>query len=140
MKIAVASQNRREITGHTGLCRRFWIYDIGRDGEIAVRQLLELERERALHASARHEPHPLDQVDVLISAGMGQGMRGRLAAMGVTAVVTSDTDPDHAVRAWLDGTLMQAVPETVQTASHEHKHGHGATGGCGCGRSHGAAG
>lgn len=37
MKIAIASQNRREITGHTGHCRRFWIYDIGSDGEIAVR-------------------------------------------------------------------------------------------------------
>ena len=28
MKIAVASQNRRDITEHAGRCRKFWIYRI----------------------------------------------------------------------------------------------------------------
>lgn len=31
MKIAVASQNRKEITGHTGRRRKFWIYTIEND-------------------------------------------------------------------------------------------------------------
>lgn len=30
MKIAVASQNRKDITGHTGRCRKFWIYQSSR--------------------------------------------------------------------------------------------------------------
>jgi predicted Fe-Mo cluster-binding NifX family protein len=28
MKIAVTSQNRREITEHAGRCRRFWVFDV----------------------------------------------------------------------------------------------------------------
>ncbi|MGD8842447.1 MAG: NifB/NifX family molybdenum-iron cluster-binding protein [Gammaproteobacteria bacterium] len=136
MKIAIASQNRREITGHTGHCRRFWLYDIGSDGEIEARQLLELARDQALHASPRHQPHPLDRVEVLISGGMGHGLRRRLAAMGITAVVTGVTEPDRAVTAWLEGSLEQLAPETAHAAGHGHAH----AGGCGCGGGHAALG
>jgi predicted Fe-Mo cluster-binding NifX family protein len=109
MKIAVASQNRRAITGHTGRCRRFWIYDIASGGEITDKRLLELPKTGALHESPGHEAHPLDDVQVLISGGMGNGMRQRLAAMGIEAVVTSRSDPDTSVAAWLNGSLEQVV-------------------------------
>jgi len=33
MKIAVTSQNRREITRHAGKCSKFWIYEVS-DGKI----------------------------------------------------------------------------------------------------------
>jgi predicted Fe-Mo cluster-binding NifX family protein len=132
MKIAIASQNRREVTGHTGYCRRFWLYDIGSDGEIATKQLLELERDQALHASPGHAPHPLDRVEVLISGGMGHGMRRRLAAMGITAVVTNVTEPDRAARAWLDGSLPLLASATDHVAGQNHRH----AGSCGCGARH----
>ena len=126
MKIAVTSQNRREITGHTGRCRRFWIYDIGGD-EVGDKQLLELTRDETFHESPPHGPHPLAGVRVLISGGMGNGMRRRLAAMGIEAVVTDLTDPDLAVAAWLDGSL-----ENLPAAAGQHQ-AHGAGAECGCG-------
>ncbi|MCW8959748.1 MAG: NifB/NifX family molybdenum-iron cluster-binding protein, partial [Gammaproteobacteria bacterium] len=76
MKIAVTSQNRREITGHAGRCRKFWIYEI-EDRQIVDKQLLELPKEQAFHESDPRQPHPLDDVTVLISGGMGQGMQHR---------------------------------------------------------------
>ncbi|MGD8630551.1 MAG: NifB/NifX family molybdenum-iron cluster-binding protein [Gammaproteobacteria bacterium] len=135
MKIAVASQNRSEITGHTGRCRKFWIYDIDTEGAIAGKELLELARSRSLHESSPHDAHPLEDVQVLISGGMGNGMQRRLAAMGIEAVITSQTDPDASVAAWLDGTLENIPPEAGHHHHDRHGHGHdGHAGGstCGC--------
>jgi len=124
MKIAVASQNRREITGHTGRCRKFWIYDITVDGDIAGKQLLELAKSQSFHESPPRAPHPLDDAQVLISGGMGKGMLRRLAAKGIEAVITRDTAPDAAVAALLDGSLQCIAPEAAHHHSHAHGHGH----------------
>ena len=131
MKIAVASQNRREITGHTGRCRKFWIYEIGDDAGIAGKQLLELAKSGSLHESPPHAPHPLDDVQVLISGGMGKGMLRRLAAMGIEAVVTPQTDPDASVAAWLDGSLPEAGHHHADTHGHG-RNGHPAGSACSC--------
>lgn len=113
MKIAVASQNRRTITEHAGRCRKFWIYQINQ-GQITDKSLLELPIEQSFHESAPSESHPLDDVQALIAGGMGAGLNRRLAAKGVTALVTPETDPDRAVAAYLQGVL------TVKEASCDH--------------------
>ena len=79
MKIAVTSQNRREITEHAGRCRNFWVFDV-EDGRVAGRNLLELPKEASFHDSSPHAVHPLDGVDVLIAGGMGSGLQARLRA------------------------------------------------------------
>lgn len=123
MKIAVASQNRKTVTGHAGKCRRFWIYDV--DGErVAGRDMLELALEETFHESHGHGAHPLDGISALISASMGTNMYARLAAKGITGVATSETDPDTAVAAYLQGTLVILPPE-AHHEEHEHGHGHG---------------
>jgi hypothetical protein len=73
MKIAVASQNRKQVTGHTGRCRRFWIYEV-EAGRIVSRTLLELPIDQSFHAISPQAPHPLDGVQVLISGGVGEGL------------------------------------------------------------------
>lgn len=109
--VAVASQNRREVTGHVGRCRRFWLYSVG--GDVAGgRRLVELSLDQSLHAVAPGWPSPLDGVDVLICAGMGAGMARRLAGFGVEALVTSELDPDVAVTRYLAGDLP--VPSARQ--------------------------
>ncbi len=118
MKIAVASQNRREVTGHAGRCRKFWIYDI-EQGHIESRQLLELSKEQALHGYPPGAPHPLGNVQVLITGGHGHGLQERLAAMGVAGFVTSLHDPEQAVAAYLAGQLKAEPGDT-----HEHHHDH----------------
>jgi predicted Fe-Mo cluster-binding NifX family protein len=120
MKIAVTSQNRKIVTGHAGKCRKFWIYEAA-GGVISGKTLLELPLEQSFHAS-HGGPHPLDDVDVLICGGMGQGLVNRLQAMGIEGLVTTETDPDHAVASYLAGSLPLGMPESH--SGHEHHHGH----------------
>ena len=104
MKIAVASQNRRHITVHTGRCRKFLIYQVA-DGKILAKDLLELPEELSFHNSSPLDPHPLDDVAVLINGGMGQGLARRLANKGVMSVITTRKEPDGAVLDYLNGRL-----------------------------------
>ena len=119
MKIAVTSQNRKTITGHAGQCRKFWIYNI-EQGQPTGRELLELSLEQSFHESSPHEPHPLDGVQVLIAASMGPGLSQRLAAKGIIALMTQETDPDRAVAAYLDGSLTVGLPKPHAHGEDEH--------------------
>jgi predicted Fe-Mo cluster-binding NifX family protein len=123
MKIAVTSQNRREITEHAGRCRKFWIYDI-EDKQVVNKSLLEIPVEQSFHESSSHDPHPLDDVAVLISAGMGQGMVNRLASKGIVAVVTTQKDPDLAVNAYLNGQLKASIGQGRNHGYGHHHHHH----------------
>lgn len=118
MKIAVASQNRKEITGHTGRCRKFWIYTI--DGtNIIDKSLLELPKEQSFHDSSPLESSPLDSVQVLIAGGMGSGLACRLAAKNINALITNEKDPDQAVTDFLNGVLKE---EPLEPHEHGGKH------------------
>lgn len=129
MKIAITSQNRHEITGHAGRCRKFWIYDVAEDSseeKIKGKELLELPKEQSLHEH-REASHPvLDHAKVLITGGMGQGMRNRLANRNIRGIVTEETDPDKAVHDFLNGSLREKE-SSHEDADHHHD-GHG----CGC--------
>lgn len=105
MKIAVASQDRRHITGHTGRCHKFLIYQVA-NGKILSKELLELPTELSFHRTSPQEPHPLDDVAVMITGGIGQGLARRLANKGIMSVITTRTDPDGAVSAYLNGHLQ----------------------------------
>lgn len=118
MKIAIASQNRKEITSHTGRCRKFWIYQIENDA-VTSKELLELPKEQSFHESSPLEPSPLDHVQVLIAGGMGSGLVCRLQERNIQAVITKETDPDQAVKDFLKGTLKT---EPFEPHEHDHKH------------------
>jgi predicted Fe-Mo cluster-binding NifX family protein len=135
MKIAVTSQNRRDITEHAGRCRNFWVFEV--DGlRVVDRSLLELPKESSFHDAAPQAPHPLDGVDVLIAGGMGHGLKARLARRGIEALVTTETQPERAVQAWLTGRLPTGEPRPHEHGTdhaHEHHHDHACTcGGGGC--------
>lgn len=104
MIIAVASQNKRHITGHTGRCRKFLIYLVD-NGNIISKDLLELPEELSFHKCSPDDPHPLDEVAVLINGGMGQGLARRLANKGIMSVITTRKDPDSVVADYLSGRL-----------------------------------
>lgn len=118
MKIAVASQNRKTVTGHAGRCRKFWIYEV-ECCQVKDKRLLELPIEQSFHESSPHAPHPLDEVNVLISSGMGGGLQNRLKQKGILAVATAETDLERAVADWLNGTLKELPPGL----HHGHDHG-----------------
>ena len=118
MKIAVASQNRREITDHTGRCRKFWIYEI-ENGTVANKALLEIAKEQSFHDSSPHDSSPLDDVQVLIAGGMDTGLLKRLENMGIEPLITTETNPDQAIEDYLQGNLI-----TKPAEPHEHGHKH----------------
>lgn len=118
MKIAVASQNRKEITGHTGRCRKFWIYQI-ENGVVAGKELLELPKEQTFHETSPREPFLLDDIQVLIASGMGRGLFRRLQERNIKAIITKKADPDKAVNDFLNGTLKT---EPLEPHEHGHKH------------------
>lgn len=123
MKIAVASQNRKNVTGHTGKCRKFWIYGIEARA-VKDKTLLELPREQSFHEHHGAEPHPLADVQVLISGGMGEGLARRLASMGIEGLVTTEIDPDQAVAAYLQGSLPPGSTEAHDGYDHSDGHDH----------------
>jgi len=121
MKIAVTSQNRREVTEHAGRCRKFWIYTV-EDKHVSGKELLELPKEQSFHESDPHTPHPLDEVDVLISRSMGQGMIRRLSSKNILGVITDESSPDAAVTAYLEGRLHTQPPGEGCHHGHGHHH------------------
>ena len=121
MKIAVTSQNRKTITEHAGRCRKFWVFSID-NAVIVDKQLLELPIEQSFHASSVHEPHPLDDIEVLITAGMGSGMVRRLARKSMIGLITEQTDPDTAVAVYLKGEWHAKAASAHAGDCHEHTH------------------
>ncbi|MBP9906862.1 MAG: hypothetical protein KBF66_15000 [Rhodoferax sp.] len=123
MKIAITSQNRQSITGHAGKCRKFWVYNVV-DQQITGKQLIELAMAQSFHEVAHAlQPsvsHPLDDIQVLITAGLGRGLQNRLLQKGIRAVATSETEPDQAVTAWLAGQLVEIAAESHEGAHHAH--------------------
>ena len=102
MKIAVTSQNRKTVTPHAGVCRKFWIYEI-EDNRVKSKQLLELEKDQTFRETPRDQPHALDDINVFITAGMGDGLKNRLTSRGVTSVLVAECEPDDAVNTLLAG-------------------------------------
>jgi len=100
MKIAVTSQNRKTVTEHAGMCRNFWVYDTG-DKAIISKVLLELTKEESFRETDPDMQHKLDVVDVLITSGMGYGLKKRLNAKGIETVLTDIKSPDAAVEQYL---------------------------------------
>jgi predicted Fe-Mo cluster-binding NifX family protein len=131
MKIAVTSQNFRTVTGHAGRARRFLVYDAEPDAEPVEVERLDLPKELAMHDFQGGGPHPVDAFDVILSGGFGEGFARRLGGRGVTVVLTKETDPLAAVKAYLTdpaamrmtscgghGHTVPAVPALAATLTH----------------------
>ncbi len=104
MKIAVTSQNYRTVTGHAGKTRRFIIYEVDEDGTFREVERLDLPKEMSIHAHPAHEPHPLDSVHYLLTAGCGQGFVNKMEQRGVQVFITDEEDPAKAV-----GSLLRQL-------------------------------
>lgn len=115
MRIAIASQNFRTITGHGGKTRRWLIYETSEDSQPTEVERLDLPREMAFHDFHGDGPHPIDGVDILMVASAGDGFVRRLEARGITVVLTGETDPVQAVADYLRG-------EVKTPQRHEHHH------------------
>ncbi|NDR59534.1 NifB/NifX family molybdenum-iron cluster-binding protein [Aliiruegeria sabulilitoris] len=122
MRIAVASQNFRTVTGHAGKTRRFLIFEATPDQPAKEVGRLDMPKEMSLHEFRGAGEHPLFAMDAIIAGSAGPGFIRRMAAQGVIACTTSETDPVVAACALAEGKLPAALPDI-----HDH-----AAGGHGC--------
>jgi predicted Fe-Mo cluster-binding NifX family protein len=97
MKIAVASQNFRTVTGHAGKTRRFLVFEAEAGSEPVEIDRLDMPKEMALH-NYRGDDHPLYAMDVVIVGSCGEGFVQRLARYDVVVVTTEQDDPQQSVR------------------------------------------
>ncbi|MFA7281029.1 MAG: nitrogen fixation protein [Sterolibacterium sp.] len=109
MRIAVTSQNFKSVTGHAGRAHRFIVFEA--QGVEPAREVdrLDLDETITIHGFDPRAAHPLDRMDVLITAGAGAGLIRRLAARGVLVVATDESDPVRAVEAYLSGHMKLAT-------------------------------
>lgn len=126
MMIAVVSQNLKTVTGHAGKARRFVVFDASLPSDPEEVGRLDLPREMAMHEFVGGA-HPLDGMDVIITASAGEGFVRKLSQRGVKVVVTGELDVLQAVQSFLSD---RAVPPKFTETAHRHE-------GCGCG--HGLA-
>ncbi len=112
MKIGVSSQNFRTVTGHAGKTRRFLIYSQNEQNKWVESERLDLPKEMSMH-EFRGLEHPIEVVDVLITAGCGNGFVRKMKSKGIEVIMTSETDPLSAVIQYDSGaTLPPATPHT----------------------------
>ncbi|SDI69194.1 NifB/NifX family molybdenum-iron cluster-binding protein [Pseudomonas panipatensis] len=105
--IAVASQNATTVTAHAGRCRRFLLF--GRHGHRVLDEI-ELAPEQILQLASLDERHPLAQIRVLISRGIGEHLSRRLGKRGVDVYLTHLASPELAVRSYLGGVPSSLEP------------------------------
>ena len=110
MKIGVTSQNFKTITGHAGKTRRFLVFTQDGEGKAVEIDRLDLPKALSMH-EFRGDVHPIDDLEVLITGGCGDGFSQRMAGRGIRVVTTSETNPKKAVTAVFAGlTLPEAAP------------------------------
>ena len=119
MKIAVTSQNFRTVTGHAGKTRRFLVFDGATATDMTEVARLDLPAEMAFHGFARGA-HPVDGVDVLVTASAGEGFRSKMAARGIRVVTKGETDPRQAAIAVVTDQVKPAAAHDACACNGHH--------------------
>jgi predicted Fe-Mo cluster-binding NifX family protein len=125
MRIAVTSDDGIHVTGHAGHCRRFWVCTV-EDGEMRDRALVELAPGQSFHDSNHELPGPLAGVTMLVTGGMGAGLRARLGEIGVVVLSADQVD-------------IEKVFATVVAGRFGDLQSGADSGACSCGSGHGHA-
>jgi hypothetical protein len=112
MQIAVVSADFSTVTGPAGKARRYLVFDAEPGAEPSPPSRLELPEDAPTHHDLHEDdqvPHPVDGM-VLITTEAGEGFTERLARRGTRVLITSETDPETAVRLCLDERLPLLTP------------------------------
>lgn len=122
MKIAVTSQNFKTVTNHAGKARRFLVYAIDETSLPVEIERIDLPKDMSIHALGGQDvPHPLDGVDVVLSASFGAGFARNMMSRKVTASLTTLTDPIEAVREFLaNGQRLPGADGCGEDHAHHH--------------------
>lgn len=111
MKIAIATRNYREVSGHAGQCRHWLLYDLSAHRAsqlLPAPQQVELQRDEVLHTFTDDRPHPLDGIDIAVVASAGDGFIRHMKKRGCEVLITGESDPALAITRILAG---EALPD-----------------------------
>ena len=71
MKIAIATKDFTEVSGHAGQARQWLLYDLSDHQSnklLPAPRRIDLNKDQVLHVFEDNEPHPLDGVDIVVAA------------------------------------------------------------------------
>ena len=111
MKIAIATKDFTEVSGHAGQTRQWLVYDLANH---RANQLLpapwriDLAKEQVLHVFEDNAPHPLDGIDIVVCASAGEGFIRHMKKRGAEVLLTGESDPALAITRILAG---EALPD-----------------------------
>jgi len=132
--IAITCQNRKEVSGHAGMCRNFFVYTVDSDRVIS-KKILELTKEESLHhvlhnGNMEIVNHPIFNVNILLTGGIGMGAITKLKTKNVASYIIEEKNPDTAVSNLLKGELKAYMPDdnnlegSCNCNGEEHQHHH----------------
>lgn len=112
MKIAIATKNFTEVSGHAGQARQWLLYDLTEHHSnqlLPTPKFIELDKTQILHTFEDKTAHPLDGVDIVVAGSAGDGFIRHMKLRGTEVLLTGEADPTMAITRILAG---EALPDT----------------------------
>ena len=128
-KIAVATDENKNVFGHFGSCKTFTVYSM-ENGKLVGKSVLENE---GLGHAQTVAALIAEGIEVVICGGIGGPAMQSLMEHGIMVVPGVQGDIDVAVSSLLDGSLSSGNEPTCSSHDHDHHHEDGEECGCGCG-------
>lgn len=133
MRIAIPTNNRSTVSSHFGRSKGFLIVDI-EDGQVKHEEYIpntftghaqhthtnEPNEEHTHHHGHSEDVHErvaqkFANIDVVISGGMGPGMKARLESANIKVIMTSEKDIQTIIKQFIEGTLKH---ENISCTHH----------------------
>jgi len=111
MKIAIATKDFTDVSGHAGQARQWLLYDLTEHRSsqlLPVPRRIDLNKDQVLHVFEDNEPHPLDGVDIVVAASAGDGFIRHMKKRRAEVLLTAESDPALAITRILAG---EALPD-----------------------------
>jgi len=111
MKIAVATRDWQQVSGHAGKARCWLVYDLAAHvggAPLPAPSRVELAADEVFHHFTDDRPHPLDGIAIAVAGSAGDGFIRHMAKRGAEVLLTGETDPAAAITAILAG---EALPD-----------------------------
>lgn len=106
MRIAVATQDFEQVSGHAGKAREWLVYDCQPGAPLAVPQRVSLEKSQLFHYFDDVGPHPLDGVKLIVAGSAGDGFLRHMGKRGAEVLLTGESDPQVALQKLIAGEAL----------------------------------
>ena len=111
MKIAIATKDFTEVSGHAGQARQWLLYDLSEHRAnrlLPAPERINLDRQQVLHTFEDNASHPLDGIDLVVCGSAGDGFIRHMKKRGAEVLITGESDPALAITRILAG---EALPD-----------------------------